>query len=223
MSENSQDPAPAPPQAGGPARLDPRLPASRGGQAQAGGWRRYIGQGWLVLALALCFGGMLAGVEGGLKDRIAENKRNETLRAIPRAVKGAASGRKDQVGGITVYRAFDGAGKQIGWMLPAAGQGFADKIELLIGLDMPVQRVTGLYVLDQKETPGLGDNIRGDKFRDPFRGKNAREALSVAKADPSGNQISAVTGATVSSDSVCAIANAAIRAFRKALAAGEKP
>lgn len=185
-------------------------------QAPQGGWIRYITQGWLVLVLALCFGGMLAGVDAGLKDRIAENKRNDTLGAIPGIVPGSATGNKTSVGQIVVYEAVDQDGNQVGWVLPAEGQGFADKIELLIGLDTAAGKITGLYVLAQKETPGLGNKIENKSWRKKFAGLPADVEL---KVKPPGNQIDSVTGATVSSEAVCKIVNDAVKAFREALAA----
>ena len=55
-------------------------------------------------------------------------------------------------------------------MLPAHGQGFADRIDVLIGVNADVSTITGMYVLDQKETPGLGALITEEPFREQFRG-----------------------------------------------------
>ena len=46
-----------------------------------------------------------------------------------------------------VYRALQGE-KQVGWVIPATGQGFADKVELLIGADLIDQRVGDETVSD---------------------------------------------------------------------------
>ena len=46
----------------------------------------YIGQAWLVLALALCFGAALAGVESALKDRI-EPDHHRALRLLDDAIR----------------------------------------------------------------------------------------------------------------------------------------
>jgi len=51
--------------------------------------RKYIRQAWLVLALALAFGGVLAGVQVTLGPKIEVNKQNETYRQIPALVPGA--------------------------------------------------------------------------------------------------------------------------------------
>jgi len=180
--------------------------------------KNYLSQAWLVLALALCFGSALAGVESALKARIEANKLAETLGEIPALVGGAESGRPAELAGRTVYRAMAG-GRQIGWVVPASGQGFADKIEVLIGLDVTAERLTGLYVLSQKETPGLGNRITEEAWLEQFANKPAAGALLVSKAQPlADNEILAVTGATISSQSVAKIVNQAVAEFRQALA-----
>jgi len=174
----------------------------------------YIRQAWLVLMLALCFGAALAGVQVALGERIDANKEAEILSQIPVLVPGAATGNAETIAGQTVYQALDGDGAHVGWVAKAAGYGFADRIELLIGLDPSAQRITGLYVLDQKETPALGSRIVGQDWRDQFKGKDASRALSVVK---DGGQIVAVSGATISSRSVCDIVNTATAKLRASL------
>ena len=48
------------------------------------------------------------------------------------------------------------------------GQGYADTIERLLGLSTDFRSITGLFVLDQKETPGLGNKIITDAWRSQF-------------------------------------------------------
>ena len=181
---------------------------------------RYLKQAWLVLALALVFGALLAGVQAKLGPKIEENKRNETFDQIPGLV-GADAAEVSEVrtwsteDGKVAYEAVGDAEQTLGWVIKGAGKGFADKIEVLIGLDAETQTLTGLFVLDQKETPALGDNIKKPEFCDRFRGKSAAEALAVVKSSPEGNQIQAITGATVSSDAVCTIVNKAVEQFRE--------
>lgn len=196
-----------------------------------------LGQAWLVLMLATCFGAALAGVHVALAPRIRRNKIDKTYREIPKLVRlpgGAGqplrAAVKDKTqeyltpGGKVVYKAFDAADEHIGWVIKGEGDGYADRIELLIGLDAEGAKVTGLAVLAQKETPGLGNKITRDKWRAQFAGLDAGRPLVAGKGSPNraGNQIRAVTGATVSSDSVCEIANEAIARFRAQLA-GLKP
>jgi len=178
----------------------------------------YIRQAWLVLILAACFGAALAVVHIAWQGRINENKRNEIYDQIPLLVPGADKEltEKLSIDGGEVYKAFagstDGQPVHVGWVVPAYGRGFVDRIELLIGLNAPADTITGLYVLEQKETPGLGSKITG-KFREQFARTDPAEPLEITKAAPkeATNQIRAVAGATVSSRSVCEIVNAALK------------
>jgi electron transport complex protein RnfG len=193
----------------------------------------YVRQAWLVILLALLYGGALAGVQSTLGRRIEQNKRNETYSKIPglvgiaeplseadqktvRIQEQTVQGQQDAKP-HRVYQAFFHDQLQ-GWVLPASGLGFADRIDLLIGLDAGLSTITGLYVLDQKETPGLGNNITSEElFLNQFAGKSAGEQLVVVKTEPVAgkNQIRALTGATISSESVAEIVNQAIQNLRQ--------
>lgn len=186
----------------------------------------YLRQAWLVILLGLLYGGALAGVQTSLGPRIEQNRRAETYRVIPEIVPGAdvaqtteltVTGRDGRP--ARVYRAHTAEGTLAGWVLPAGGLGFADRIDLLVGLDPNLNTITGMYVLDQKETPGLGNFIASEPFRSQFVGKSAEEPLVVIKDDPTAgqNEIRALSGATVSSESVAAIVNAAIENLREPL------
>jgi len=95
-----------------------------------------------------------------------------------------------------------------GWVLKARGQGYADKIEVLIGVDPDVETITGLFVLEQKETPGLGNKITFPAWRKQFVGKKTVTPFMVVKEKSAEeNTIDAVTGATISSRSVAGIVN----------------
>ena len=196
----------------------------------------YIVQAWLILALAVCFAAALSGIEIALADRIEENKRNETYGQIGNLVRSPwweedpakvwqADGKTEQwvtPEGHLAYKAFDKKGKdkdRRGWVIKASGQGFADKIEILIGLDVTGKRILGLYVLDQKETPALGNRIKEEAWRRKFVGRETTRDIVVSKASEraanvANNSVQAVTGATVSSESVAAIVNAAVKDFR---------
>ena len=183
----------------------------------------YVGQAWLVITLAALYGGALAGVETSLAPRIAQNRKNETYDVIPKLVPGADSDgtvekRVQPKDGqeTLVYQAKAADGTHQGWVIPANGQGFNDRIELLIGLDAELSTITGLYVLDQKETPGLGDNISGKSFQTQFSDKPTDKPLVVVKSEPQAdNEIRAISGATISSESVSAIVNSAIAELKE--------
>ena len=177
-------------------------------------------QAWLVLLLAMCFGGSLAAVETLLKPIIEENKRAEIFDQIPKLVKGADS-KTSSEHRPGVYTANDSEGKQVGWVLRASGQGFADRIECLIAVEQDLSAILGIYVLAQKETPGLGDYITDrERFRKWFEGQPTSTALTVSKRvpTPGQSQILSLTGATISSQAVADIVNKRVSAFKTELA-----
>jgi electron transport complex protein RnfG len=178
--------------------------------------RNYITQAWLMLLLALAFGGGLAGVQATLNPRIASNRRAETLDQIPRLVPGAASGERTYIGERLVYRAQDKNDTLLGWVVPAKGQGFADRIELLLGLDHDLSHITGVYILEQRETPGLGCGIASPAWSRQFAGKPTGRPLVVVKASAAApHEVDGLTGATISSTSVAGIINRTVAAMRR--------
>jgi electron transport complex protein RnfG len=195
-----------------------------------GGWKNSnLVQAWLVLLLALCFGSALAAVQVNLSGIISANKLNETLDRAPELVPGAGGAAESKEvraavevapGSISVnsgaksvsyplYRVLRN-GTLAGWVLKAGGQGYADRVELLLGLDPDQETITGLYILEQKETPGLGNKIITPEWRGQFVGKKTKAPLVVVKKGKADNAIDAITGATISSRSVTAIVNRTI-------------
>lgn len=200
--------------------------------AKPGG--NYVTQAWLVIILALLYGGALAGVQLGLGPKIVANQLAETQDQIPALVKGAVKGEPISIvvdeatdKRVPVYKAVDADNQLKGWVLPASGQGFADRIIVLIGLDADLKTITGLFVLEQKETPGLGDFIREVDFCSRFVGKSTDTPLEVVTSGPNDQQIQALTGATISSVAVADIVNNAVETLRdpilKQMSAADEP
>lgn len=191
----------------------------------------YIVQAWLILILAVCYGGVLAGMQLSLAPIIAENKINETRQQVPELVLGSEkAGTQLEIEPQTVtiekggknisYTVFKASkdGKTIGWVAKNKGQGYADKVELLLGLNPKADAITGLFILDQKETPGLGNKIIDSSWRKQFLGKKTDINLAVVKTGAKApNEIDAITGATISSRTVCNIINVAVTDLKEPL------
>jgi electron transport complex protein RnfG len=194
-----------------------------------------IFQAWLVLLLCMCFGSALAAVHVVLSPAIEENKTQETLARVPELVPDGDTLKPESLeivpqmfevekigrsANYAVYEAMAG-GRRIGWVVKSAGQGYADRIELLVGIDADAQRISGLYILDQKETPGLGNKVAEIAWREQFKGKTAVGELVVTKSGATApEEIDAVTGATISSRSVVQIVNTALGDVRPLLTEG---
>jgi len=124
-------------------------------------------------------GGLLAGVYLFTKDKIEQN--------LSRTYQ------------ISVKEVLPKGGKAV----TAEAQGYSGPITVLVGIDHG-SKISGIKIINQRETPGLGNKIVDLKFLKQFIGLSTNNSIEV-KVD-----IDAVTGATISSKAVC-------KAVRKAL------
>ena len=189
-------------------------------------------QAWLVLMLAIVFGTCLAAVHVNLSERIAQNKLNESLEQIPGLIwNEGESGtsveinpgriivkKKNSTLYYPVFQVMD-EGKPAGWVVKAAGQGYAGSIELLLGLNPAGDTISGLFILEQVETPGLGNKITFPAWLNQFAGQRTAEPLAVVKGgETAPGAIDAITGATISSKGVVGIVNRTVSETRGLLA-----
>lgn len=94
--------------------------------------------------------------------------------------------------------------------------GYGGKIQALVGFDIAAQKITGVKVLSHSETPGLGARAGEAFFQDRFKDKSAAQAIEIVKKEPAaGNQVMAITAATVTSKAVASGVNAAREDFLK--------
>jgi len=107
---------------------------------------------------------------------------------------------KWNINGMTApYFSVKKGDETIGYAIYSYGKGYQSLIETLIGLDKTL-RITGITVISQAETPGLGDGVTGEEFQKQFRGRD----ISMLKVTASGDKgfVQALTGATISSRAV---------------------
>ena len=53
--------------------------------------------------------------------------------------------------------------------MPYEGNGFQGKVRLIVGVNKVVDKLVGLKVLEQVETPGLGTKVTEAPFTDQFK------------------------------------------------------
>jgi electron transport complex protein RnfG len=118
---------------------------------------------------------------------------------------------------------YDAEGKRMGVAITAAEPGFQELVTLMIGFDPGTGALLGFTVLDQKETPGLGDKIERDtSFVAQFGGR--LPPLTGVKGRPGTppSEVQTITGATISSRAVIRIINNAVARWRPLLAAWDQ-
>jgi Na+-transporting NADH:ubiquinone oxidoreductase subunit C len=93
-------------------------------------------------------------------------------------------------------------------VLVLSGPGLWGEIRLAVGL-LPDHTLTGVSVVEQSETPGLGARITEAWFTGQFPGKKPPLSPVPEKEQAGETQFQAVTGATISSEAVRSILAAA--------------
>ena len=74
--------------------------------------------------------------------------------------------------------------------------GFSNDFDMMVGLDSS-GKIIDTYVLDHKETPGLGDGMLKEPFKNQFRGRQLDDTIWKVKKDK--GDIDAITAATITS------------------------
>ncbi len=109
----------------------------------------------------------------------------------------------DEEAGLWIVRASSG-GPIIAYAATERAPGYGGPIEVLIAMD-PDGKVLGMGVLENHETPGFFRLLSANDFYTQFIGAGVTDPLDI------GEDLDAVSGATLSSDGVAAAARLAIR------------
>ncbi len=114
---------------------------------------------------------------------------------------------------LTVYEGVDAAGAPVGVAFKADGGGFQGNVGVMVGLNLDYLRLKGIKILDQVETPGLGNRISEPDFEGQFKNVEITPKVEYIKnrKPEKPNQIQAITGATISSDAVVNNINNAVK------------
>lgn len=157
-----------------------------------------------LLLICAVVAAVLAGVNAITKDAIAANQEKKTQDAIAVVLPGVTGLEKQTLTGETgivseVYRSGDSFAVKV---LPG---GFDGEITLMVGIQNGA--LTGISVISHTETPGLGAvaaarNAKGEAFRSQFVGQSGTLVI--------GDQVDAMSGATITSKAVVTGVNAAL-------------
>jgi electron transport complex protein RnfG len=194
--------------------------------------KHFIQQSWLLIAASFFFGLLIAVTSAALSPRIEQNKINKRNRLVGTLLLEAKLEAKDfkpleseieiesiqgQKEKFEVFRAMSATDECVGWSFNAVGPGFADKIELVVVVDKDFEKLVGFDVLASSETPGFGNQIKFDFFRNQFKGAPAEELRLATSGDDTkiDAEIIAISGATISSEAVVEIIGNAVKQIKK--------
>lgn len=198
--------------------------------------KHFIEQSWLLIVSAFFFGLLLAATNYALEPRIIQNKINKlnekagillpaAERFVPLEFEEGDPGIVIETAGkaveIATYKGISSDGDIVGWAFNVSGSGFADRIELVLVVDKNFAMLKGYGVLMSNETPGFGDKIKDDEFRNQFKGAPVGNfTLRTAGGDREkiDSEIVSISGATISSDAVVAILNNSLGKIKEQMA-----
>ncbi len=114
---------------------------------------------------------------------------------------------KDEASTVTeIYKS------DAGFAVKVEPNGYGGPISIIVGVDNDL-KVTGIDIISQNETAGLGAKCTESSFQEQYKGKT--ENIVVSKSGAKGNEIDAITSATITSKATTKGVNEAIEAVKK--------
>jgi electron transport complex protein RnfG len=146
------------------------------------------------------------------KDPIADFEKQEKEEAM-RLVSAGADTFKEKIKD-RLWEAYKG-NKKIGNVILTESQGYSGPIKIIFGLTED-NVITGVKIIKQTETPGLGAKIITTKFTNQYKNLIV-DQLTVKKDDPAIGAIDSITGATISSRAVTKGIREALTSFENGI------
>jgi electron transport complex protein RnfG len=174
----------------------------------------------VLTILSVISGGGLKGLEEWAKPRIENNVMNLVKGPAIRGILQAADNdpvadRFKITDGDQERNIFVGVfgGKADTVVVEASANGYGDKVGMVVAINMAEETLRGIGVTTHKETPGLGANAKADpSFAAQFAGQSISSPFGVTT---DGGQISALSGATITSRAVCSGVNQAVETYNR--------
>ena len=183
-----------------------------------------------VLVLGTVLTGILVAVNWYTTPVISRNEQREVQANILQAL-GIPFG-EDQVEKVFAdsVRARSSDGKTYyvadgqGLAFAFAGSGLWGPINGIVALNPDLSTLKAVTIIHQEETPGLGSRITEQAYLDQFRGKDFASGLKLVPPGKAsaGNEIDAITGATLSPKAFLEILNSNLKDMVPVIRQGEK-
>jgi electron transport complex protein RnfG len=173
-----------------------------------------------VLTLVSLFSGAcLVGVYNATAGKIADNQAKATSAAVFKIFATAKTTKKIEKKDMEIFLVSDVKGTNLGYAFTCAGNGYQGEIKIMVGIQTDYSKLIGIEILESQETPGLGQEIVEDNFKNQFKQLNTAPKIIYVKGEKPDqpNEIETITGATISSKAVVAIINKGIENFEKAM------
>lgn len=177
----------------------------------------------VLFFICLIISALLAGTNQMTKDPIEQQSELKAQQARQTVMPGAAKFEPKTLNDTNAqcYAATDKDGTLVGYTLTTSAKGYGGDVQVMVGIDTRKGEVSGVAILSQSETPGLGANAVRPEFTGQYRQAVPESGFDVIKnAQPKDGEIEAMTGATITSRAVTTAVNEAVRCYREYLSLG---
>lgn len=168
---------------------------------------RYIHFGLVLGIIAGISAGVLAGINSFTSKVIAQNAIkvvNEARREVLPIAIDFKQDNKKVVDGIEYIPGLNEGGEIVGYVASVSSPGYGGEIKFVLGIDNEA-KITGLNVISNAETPGLGAKITNPEWLELWKGRNSSYEFN--------KSVDAFAGATISPQSVYTGIIKALKAF----------
>jgi len=117
---------------------------------------------------------------------------------------------------VEVYEGIKG-NNVVGYTIKTSSKGYGGAIESMVGISKD-GKITGVEIGNHSETPGLGSKATEPTFKNQYLDKDVSKPLLVIKGSANNeNEISAISGATITSNGITNGVNAAMKIYNEKL------
>ena len=166
-----------------------------------------------LLVICLVTSLALAGTNLLTRDRIAELDRQNEIDALSMLIPDSTYDKTDF--GYIAKKGSD----TIGLIFTTSAKGYSGDVKVMTAIDPEEGTVIAVRVVDvSNETVGLGQRAKEESFSEQYKGKSGE--IGVVKGAASEGEITAITGATITSRAVTDAVNQALILFGSVMNGG---
>lgn len=129
----------------------------------------------------------------------------------------------EEISSDIVIEVYEGLKEEevIGYTIKTAPKGYGGSVEVMVGISTD-GKITGVDIGNHNETPGLGSKAGDSVFKDQYLYKDVENSLLVVKGKKDNdNEISAISGATITSNAVTSGVNVAMKIYNEKLSSNK--
>lgn len=167
-----------------------------------------------LTVICLIVTALLAGTNALTKDTIELQAQEKAAQARSIVLPAAKSFEEQTISGAVYYIGKDESGETVGYTFTTAAKGYGGDVEVMTGVDSRTEGISGVNILSQEETPGLGANAVKPEFTSQYmQDINFDNFLVIKNQEPIEGEIEALTGSTITSQAVTDAVNEALKMY----------